>query len=240
MNELAIAEEHLHVIAETPEEMKSANQALAEWCNHKIKLMQQERNELHECYLKAKKNRWNYKSLERHVKLAEQRITFYRKIQTALKAGFYIVPNFPVSLFAIRTDRDKPLKLLTTHNGWRDHDQKAMVLPEGEGEYKNPDPLVLQSVIERDEKGNAKKTKYWAESFREIEFPFNMAKPKVMEAASRAMAMKLFDDFGILPGHRRTGDPIIVGRIHDPRPQGYSPRKHVSFIIAWALDTEVL
>lgn len=239
MNQLALAEQHLHVIAQTPDEMKSANQALTEWCNHKITLLKEDHKELNDCYLVAKQNRWRWKPLKKHAEMALKRIEYYRKIQAALKAGFYIVPNFPVSLFAIRTNVDQPLRLVSTswNNG---HDQKARTLPEGKGEYKNPEPKVMQRVVEFDEKGKAKKTEYWAESFKEVEFPFNMAKPKIMEATTRAMAMKLFDDFGILPGHAVKRDPMIIGRILDPRSPGWGERKHVSFIIAWALDTEVL
>jgi len=65
-----------------------------------------------------------------------------------------------------------------------------------------------------------------------------MAKPRIMEATSRAMALKIFDDFGILPAQRK-GDPMIIARIIDPRSRSYSD-KHVSFLITWHLDTRTL
>jgi hypothetical protein len=237
MNELAIADPNLHVIAETPDEMKSANQALIEWCAQKIKLVKEEHKELQECYEVAKKNRWRWRPLKHHAELAAKRVEYYKKMEAALRAGYYIVPNFPVSIFAIRTNRDTPLRLVTTNN-WSSHEQKAQMLPQGEGDYKSSDPHVWSRPIDWDkEKKQYTKTEYWAESFKQIEFPISMMKPRVMEAVTRAMAMKIFDDFGILPGHRKV-DPVIVGRIIDPRNPWRD--KLVSFIIAWALDTEVL
>lgn len=65
-----------------------------------------------------------------------------------------------------------------------------------------------------------------------------MSKPKIMEATTRAMALKIFDDFGILPEERKQ-DPLIIARIRDPRSTAYNHR-FVSFIIAWNLNTSTL
>jgi len=57
----------------------------------------------------------------------------------AFEAGYYIVPNFPATVFAIRTDRDNPKRnkhIAYTYNP--KITAECDVLPAGEGEYKNP------------------------------------------------------------------------------------------------------
>ncbi|NIN69677.1 MAG: hypothetical protein GTO63_34330 [Anaerolineae bacterium] len=78
-----------------------------------------------------------------------------------------------------------------------------------------------------------------------------------MKATSRAMALKIFDEIGVLPsetpkGRAQTrdrrqlvrsgsmrGDPILVGRLLDPRGTKRNP-KVMNFIIGWRLDTSTL
>jgi hypothetical protein len=232
--------DNLDVDAGTPDEMKQANQALIAWCEHKIKQLWVDYIELSAAWKSAQEKKWKFSTLKRHAEMANKRITFFEKIKKALQLGFYIVPSFPVTMFAVRTDRKKPLKLIST-SSWDTHEQKNLQpIPEGEGEYQNPFPIQYQRVIEKDDKGNPKKTQYWAEEFQELDFPITMAKPKIMEAVDRTMALKLFDDFGVLPSPYRKQDPLIVGRIKDPRKPGYGESRTVSFIIAWRLETATL
>lgn len=66
-----------------------------------------------------------------------------------------------------------------------------------------------------------------------------MAKPHIMCAVERAMALKIFDDIGILPDPSpKKKDPIIVGRIYD-NPTTYH-RVPLTFMISWHLDTRAL
>jgi hypothetical protein len=75
----------------------------------------------------------------------------------------------------------------------------------------------------------------------EIDFPVTMTKAHIMQAVDRAMAIKIFDDFGCLPGHHKKRDPIIVGRLRDPRPASWTnPQRWISFILAWHLDTDMI
>ena len=67
----------------------------------------------------------------------------------------------------------------------------------------------------------------------EIDFPFKLAKPQVLDAAARAMAFKIFDDIGMLPTHRGA-DPMIIGRVEYR--EGYH-RKFISFLITWFINT---
>lgn len=238
----------IEVIAETPLEMRESNQQLIAWCEQKIKALRVDHIELDAAYKSALAKKWKSSTLKRHAELAKKRIEFYRKIKTALEHGFFIVPTFPVRVFAVRTTKDKPLALVSvTNNHWDSatHEQKPNPLPEGEGEYKNPFPVVwhrnLTSQLPEDERIKGKeKHEYFGKDYQEMDFPINMARPRIMEATSRAMALKLFDDFGVLPSPYRKADPMIIARIKDPRPKGWGEGKTVSFIIAWSLDTRTI
>src|SRR5438477_5375279 len=116
---------------------------------------------------------------------------------SALEAGYTIIPNMPLQLFAVRTDRKSaPWKLVNYQSSVPDIEAKA--LPEGEGKWVNPVPII-RSQTTKDENGN-ELVKFFADSINEeIEFPLVMAKPQIMSATSYAMALNIFDEFGILP-----------------------------------------
>ncbi len=76
------------------------------------------------------------------------------------------------------------------------------------------------------------------DEWKELEFPLQMAKLNIMEATNRAMALKCFDDFGIMPGKKKE-DPIIVARLRDPRSTKYW-EKWITFMVAWHLNTRDL
>ena len=166
---------------------------------------------------------------------------FYKRMLIALEKGYQIVPSFPVTAFAIRTDRKKPLKMWTTD--WRRrHTQESKSLPEGEGEYKNPFPIVYSETVVKETPTSPEMRAAWAEHWQDLEFPISMSKPKIMEATTRAMALNIFDEIGILPGFapaESKGDPMIIARMKVPNWVGANQR-WVSFIIAWHLDTRTL
>lgn len=54
------------------------------------------------------------------------------------------------------------------------------------------------------------------------------SKPK-----ARAMALNVFDQLGVVRNSVRSGDPIVVGQILDPRGGG----RMATFFVAWWLDT---
>lgn len=122
-----------------------------------------------------------------------------------------------------------------TSSHWGDKQQAAMQLPEGKGKYENPFPVVERWT---DEYQDGKKELYsQATEWGEMEFPVSMIKPEIIEATNRAMALKLFDQFGVCP-KTRNEDPIIVGQIVN-KGTGYR-NKIISFMIAWHFDTKVL
>lgn len=228
----------IELTATIPSEMMDAQQNLIVWCDKKIAVLRKDAAELKENIGIAKRNKWRHKVFERHHKIAEGRISYYKKIKATLNEGYYIVPNFPVELFAVRTTSDKPLKLLRTWE--RDHEQKLQGVEQGEGEYKSNLPEIFQHTImtQTSDGKERKETEYWAENFKDVEFPINMAKPVIMEATERAMALKIFDRFGVLPGVHRKSDPVIIGQIVFKNNQ-YNERI-VSFMIAWHLNTNQL
>jgi len=238
------------VSATTADEMAEAQSALIRWAQAKVADIRSERDEANECYERAVRSKWKSDPLKRMAERAEKRLTFYEKILAALQAGYTIIPNFPVTAFAIRTDRSRPLAMLTTSWGSK-HTQRPAGLPAGEGEYLNPFPLVYERIVKQRTATTAEEKEYWASSWKDLEFPISMAKPEIMEATTRTMALKVFDDLGVLPafapgeGTRPPrGDPMIVARIWDySQSLGYRPesdRRHVTFMVAWRVNTRDL
>jgi len=222
----------IQLTATVPQEMIIAQQSLIEWCNKKLKEKRFNAKELGEATDHAKKNKWRWQVHDRHYKLALKRIVFYEKLKAAVDAGYYIVPNFPVQNFAVRTDRHSPNKMISAYFS-NNHEQLTHDQPIGKGDYKSPFPEIYQKTI--DEAKNQKQ--YWAENWEDVEFPVNMAKPIIMEAVSQAMALKIFDRFGVMPSIRKNDDPVIIGQI--VRKNGYQ-EQIVSFMIAWHLNTNIL
>lgn len=229
------------VFANNPADMVGAQRSLILWSARKIQAEKTDLAEAQRNLDAAKANKWSPAAWASQVKKIEKRVDFYRKIKMALEAGYYIVPPFPIDLFAIRTNASPRYKW--QDNNWRDHhEQKARVLPAGAGRYVSPDPkLTRHNFMEDDGKGGTKAVAHWRPSdWQDVEFPFKLAKAEIMEATRAAMALKVFDQLGALPTHRAP-DPIICGQILFPQaPAYYSDRKAVTFFVSWWLDTRDL
>ena len=194
----------------------------------------------------AKQHKWRLSGWQKQLNKHFKRLEFYAKIKAALEAGFYIVPPFPVDIFAIRMAQNWPDPKRTPYK--YDHDQPAENLPLGEGRYVDTRPRVYEvseTKYEKDAAGHEIRrevTRYEASEFREVDFPFKLAKPEIMGATAKAMALKIFDRFGILPGMGRKIDPIICGQIIIPNQPSYSKNSPeiVNFFVAWWLSTSTL
>ncbi len=247
MNELATTNQNIvpkeggnvAVTALLPEEMTGCQSALIAWAERKIAELQSDVDELRGAEEHARAQKWKTAILHKHFLIAEKRVIFYGKIKLALQAGYVIVPNFPVQLFAIRTAKAGPAYAITESSWNPDFRQSAQTLPVGEGEYQNPFPLrdseSYKAPTEADP--NRRVTQCFPTEWDELEFPLSMSKPQIMQATSRAMALQVFDQLGILPVARKE-DPIIVAQIRDPRDKW--GHKLVTFMVAWHLDTRVL
>lgn len=225
------------LIATSPTEMVANQNSLMEWCDQKIAVEQQEIGDLEANLAIAKANKWRVKPWQSRISRARRKILFFEKVKQALQAGYYIVPPFPVQVFAIRTDAQKPQAHTTTWVG-ATHEQSAKRLPPGDGDYVSNLPEVWQRDIDWVEKGEKKTgTQYFAKAFRDVDFPFSFAKPQVLEATSKAMALKLFDQMGVLPRFGRAGgDPIVVGQILHPSQY----REPLTFFVAWWMNSDDL
>lgn len=227
------------VMATSPAEMEGAQRSLILWCARKIQATKEELAEAKEQLEIARQNKWNTSAWSRQALKHERRGEFYRKIKSALEAGYYIVPPFPLDIFAIRTDRVNPER---KDSEYRDnHNQKALSLPEGQGRYVDPKP-IRQGYIDKRKKADGTirdVTMYYAREFASVDFPFKLAKPEVLGATAKAMALKIFDRLGVLPAFR-AADPIVCGQILYPDQPRYGEPKTVTFFVAWWLDTKTL
>ncbi len=77
-----------------------------------------------------------------------------------------------------------------------------------------------------------------AKGWNEIDFPIQMARPKIMKAVTRAMALKIFDELGIFPEDKKK-DPMIIARMKAPSTNRFA-RRYISFVVAWHLNTRDL
>lgn len=228
-------------IARTPAEMEQAQNDLVVWAKGKLEAVRIELNEAQESLKIAKQSKWNATRWQSVVRRARARMIFYTKVKRALEAGYYIVPPFPVDIFAVRTDRAGPSGSQTSSYGWIGAtalDQKPRRLPEGEGEYVAAEPEVWVRDLSHTDAEGKKVSQYqhYAKEFRDVDFPFAFAKPQLLERVSQAMKEKIFDQFGVLPKYQRKGDPIVVGQILHYG-QNKSP---VTFFVGWWLDTKDL
>jgi hypothetical protein len=245
------ADEQVHLVARSQQEMTMCRNSLAAWLTKKVGSMRVEAASLDEAAGIAATNGWALEALQRQARLAVKRTEYYEKLLAAVRAGYTIVPNIPVDLFAVRVIRKPGMRMATSTFGSANiSDVQPQVLAEGEGKYVSATPLQTTWTHTEPDPHNAGKTRevHHAEfsEFSEVAFPLQSARPMVMEATQEAMAMKLFDAIGIAPStNTRSADPMIVGWVVDPRPikvwnGARSDRRHVSFLVAWHLDMTTL
>lgn len=236
--------DNVHLIARTRNEMQLAQASLGRWFAGKLDILAKERADIEENIAIARRNGWQVASMNRQLSRVVGRILFYEKCKVAVDAGYCIVPNFPVDVFAIRTEYDKAR---VDYSGtWKpaDRDQTSEAPPLGVGEYRDSTPKVGSYTEQqplRSDPSKLESIRYWfADKLQDIEFPVSIARPEIMNAAAESMALKCFDELGVLPNRRATkGDPILVGIVKDP----FATREHqkqMMFLIAWYIDVNTL
>jgi hypothetical protein len=231
----------VHLVACDPQEMAASQANLTVWVKQKVAAVKYELEELTTAYDTATKNGWDSDALERQVDKAALQVTYYEKMLGAVEAGFTIIPNFPIDLFAIRVSRNLPAVRPEQGNSaywWPTlADEKAQALAAGEGRYVSPTQRVRNEEHRETKDGKEIIVRtVTPTSFGEVEFPLIAARPVVMDAAHEAMALQLFDQIGICPKQTPKGDPLIIGQIFLPPVRSHTPRKLVSFLIAWHLN----
>jgi hypothetical protein len=239
---LAGTEPLVHLVARNPAEMQSARASLSLWLTRKIAAADTDIADYEASLEQATKNRWNRAGLRKALNQAIGQRTFYEKILAAVEAGYTVIPEFPIDVFAIRVEREGPIPEHVASrykNGLALRPEAADVLPEGEGEYVSNTPKASDwQESKTDEKGN-KYTVYHrsAVALQDVVFPVRAARVEVMSATAEAMALRVFDEIGICPAQRKA-DPLIIGRILAPK-KGYT-QKSISFLIAWHLNLNEL
>lgn len=183
----------------------------------------------------ATTRKWATEPFKRRIARLERRVVFFSKMEDALAAGYILIPNFDMDVFAIRTRAKNPVG--GTRSGrFNQFLQPAQILAKGEGRYVDPNPFVHTEETPDGKGGTA--VHQWPSGIdEEITFPLQMARPMLMTKVGEAMALKVFDEIGIARDTqwRRTGtrgDPFLVGRIGNPNRQ----RPAVSFFIGWSFD----
>jgi len=209
------------------------------------------------CKELLKDGKWNPHALKRALENARKRYDFYEKALLILEAGYMLFPTGSCDLFAVRTKRRTPdAQLVKSEYAWGDNrttrQAKAQALRAGEGRYVSTDLLIYQrqEAIEVEKNGEKVKVdgfRFRNEDFQDIEFPLEIAKPELMQITSQAMALKFFDEIGVLrirsddAAAPRKADPVILGRIIYPIKQGWaSERRRLTFYIGWYIDTATL
>jgi hypothetical protein len=235
----------VHLVARNPNEMALAKTSLTLFLRQKVQQCDAESNELGDAAGVASENGWKFDTLAKYSKLAMQRGDFYRKALAAVEAGFTIVPNFPIDLFAVRVKRSHPkpqrgTSVYSQGNAMQGvHAEEPQILSPGEGRYVNPLQLGRTGDYKDKNSKGEEITKYFFNTtdFQDIAFPIEAAREEVMSATAEAMALKVFDAIGICP-QTRNGDPLIIGQILSHK-KNHS-QKTISFLIAWHLDLRTL
>lgn len=249
-----------HLTAVGPEEMKAAQGDMKAWLEQKLLVLERDIIEANAALNEARRNGWATTALTSARNRAVDDETFYNKILIAVEAGYTVIPDFPISVFAVR--RDAPDE--TRSNTWTgrvsddvySEPATSDCAPAGAGEYRNPQPQMYRHWLgtRKDDKGkefNPYEVARMDYAAGPITFPPNVARSPIMRATSDAMAHKTFDQFGvcfpIMPvgsqrqvqtQSARAGDPLVIGQI--VRKRIGARQKVVSFIIAWHLNLNEL
>jgi len=228
------------LVAVTPTDLVPAQQGLLEWIGQRLTAIVAEFSEAEKELEYARSHKWRTSALTANLNKIAKRQTFYEKLKAAVAAGYVIMPALPMNVIAIRTRAKNPRD--TQGPAWSSFEQLAQALPEGAGEYKNPMPTKDSfTEEEKNHKGETvSKEVYFPVAFEdEFAMPVELCKPTLLERTSTAMALKIFDEIGIVrDDHRynRRGDPVVCGTVIDPTRRG----RRFAFFIAWALPLDDL
>ena len=241
-----------HAVAVNSTEMVAQKAGIQSWLERKVQSIEDDIVSIQATYDAAVKHKWKSSTFKGQLEREKRKHLYYGKLLAACEAGFTVVPNMEVNVFAIRVNRGPSWTSDYGSSTYGYHDAAPSVPDEteqrlsvGEGRYESPLVKFREDRSQHKEIKDGKEvTTYeveqYCDGFREIEFPLAVAHPLVMNATARAMAMKIFDRIGMVPQTRRRryrGDPIVLGQI--TLKEGYSTRT-ASFLIAWYLNPETL
>lgn len=224
---------------------EEATATLKGWLQGKIAQVAQDLADLTDAEAKARARQWDLRSYQRLKRGAEESATWYHKLLNALDAGYTLMPDLPMRLFAVRRDKagGPPPQTWNVEKGsyYRDGrpELESDVLPAGEGEYvaSHADRAVVGS-FKSDKDPTKTIQSYENIDYRPVGFPIAIVKPQLIEATDRAMQRKIFDEIGVCVPTRSgsRGDPLILGRIYRDRKR----QKAVCFVIGWYVQVRDL
>jgi hypothetical protein len=223
------------LVALTPEAMLPAQAELAAWCDQKIAAVRAELADIEANLDLATEHGWKHASVAAALNRTKKRILYYEKLKVAVAAGYVVVPNFPIDVFAVRVQRQKqPAQVKDNTRGG--FPAVPELLPAGEGRYVD-DQLHYRdvSLVATVDGKEREVPRYMSDDYDAVDFPVTLVKPSIMDATARAMALKVFDQLGTVTNEVGR-DPIVVGQLLDPRGHG----RRITFFIAWWLDTASL
>lgn len=220
--------------ASNSEDMAKAQSGLSAWLTRKIKEVRKELYEVRQSLKVAKERKWSSAPFQRQMNRIQSMSKYYCKLLAAVDAGYVLVPEFPVDIFAVRLNR--------SNTGWGTGPLESDKLEVADGRYVNAEAKKRLVGIEPNQ--------FWRnDEFQEVTFPLVAAKPHIMQATAEAMEKKIFDEVGIVTGTstygpKRSatintyGDPLIIGVIKANK-RGYV-EKRCHFLIAWHVNVEDL
>lgn len=234
------------LVARNPQELDASRDALITWFDRKKIELAQELAETERRLEVAIRRNYAVSTNERKLNLIARRQVFYDKIQAALRAGYHVIPNFVMDVFAVRTDRkNAPNQQHSLVGDYykprdiRDIDVPARLLPEGAGAFvSNVAESETWTEGETDEKGKPRNRHFRMATGLNtvIDFPEDLATPELMEIVGDALDQRIFDEIGVARDGARNGDPILIGRILNPRRSAPA----ISFFIGWHFDPRSL
>jgi hypothetical protein len=248
MDQIAKVEEQAtghFVIARSSTEMKHAQARLVEWFTGKVNEEKVALRDIQQAIESAEMNRLTVRGLVSAERRQRQRVVFYDKCRAAVEAGYQIIPDMGMDIFAIRTDRKNPSHqhATSTYNYPSLRDEEARALPPGEGRYVSPQQLVRRGDFKVKDQAGKEITKWFTQTVDhgDVEFPVIAAAPALMSAASEALALKLFDEIGVVVPQAQHPDPILIGRIRSRGGRApASSERRMAFLIAWWIDLRSL
>jgi len=235
-----------HAVAVNGTEMVQAKAGIQSWLERKLQSIENEITSIQATYDAAIRNKWKSSTFKGQLQREKQKLLYYGKLLAACNAGYTIVPNMDVDVFAIRVKKQTPSvnscerKETYKPSAPSIDDEQEQRLSIGEGRYESPKQLIKTKRWEtKDDKNQiVHHVRVTPTDFADMEFPLAIAHPVVMDATARAMSLKIFDRIGIVRDRNQTsGDPIVLGQI--TRKVGWQ-LKTASFLIAWYLDPRTL
>lgn len=222
------------LVARSPDEMVQAQAHSISFMEEKVAFEERELQLKRDNLDAAKEAEVKMSGWEREVKNQEKRVLYYTKVLAALREGYCIIPDFPIGLIAVRTDKDKVRKKSVKRWQGGILDVQPAEIPAGEGKYVDPEPKIEAFREEVENANGSTSTVSMLKTtgdFNEVDLPIRLVRPEVISELSKALKDRIFDEIGILPDvtTRTPQDPMIVGRIR-------GAGRTVSFLITWWID----